>query len=365
MQLKTLLIISVILGFVALPSLIVSQTFEDYLKDQERQFNKYVEDDEQAFEKYKADVEKKWNEFINSTRDEWVSYADDLEGMSRVNFKDGIIIIEAIVETHSPGDMNEAKAKVAKQVERLLADDNATGSNILSGQLRLLNGSPVTPENVNKFAEEVIPETKETVAHYEGKDGVGRMRVRLEIKMAPDHILKRAQEYMPIAKKYSDQYDVELPLIMAMMETESTFNPMAKSPVPAYGLMQIVPRYAGLEVNRKIFNSDERPKPSFLYKPENNIQFGTAYLSSMRTGQFRNVKDDQSATYLIIAAYNTGPSNVARAILGRTGINDAVEAANEMTPDSLYNHLVENLEAKETREYLVKVTVRMEHYEEW
>jgi len=327
--------------------------------------NKFIEDDEQAFKKYKEDVERKWNEFINSTREEWVSYADDLEGMSRVNFKDGIIIIEAIVETHSPGDMNEAKAKVAKQIERLLSDDNASSSNILAGQLTLIDGTPVTPENVNSFTKQIVPETRETVSHYKGKDGVGRMKVRLEIKMAPDHIRKRAMQYLPIVQMYSFEYNLDVSLIMAMMETESTFNPMAKSSVPAYGLMQIVPRYAGLEVNRRIFNSDEPPKPSFLYKPENNIQFGTAYLSSMRARQFRNVIDDQSAMYMIIAAYNTGPSNVARAILGRTGINEAVEIANEMTPDSLYKHLVENLSAKETQDYLVKVTTRMEHYHEW
>ena len=365
MRLKALLMAFIILGIVIPSSSTVSQPFEDYLKDQERLLNQFVEDDERAFEKYKADVEKKWNEYISSTPEEWVSYADDLEGMSRVNFEDGIIIIEAIVETHSPGDMNEAKAKVAKQIENLLSDDNATGSNLLAGQLRLVDGTPVTPDNVNRYTGEVLPETKETVSHYEGKDGVGRMKVQLEILMAPDHIRQRAREYLPMAQEHSVMYNIDVSLIMAMIETESTFNPMAKSSAPAYGLMQIVPRYAGLEVNRRLFNSDEKPKPSFLYQPDNNIHFGTAYLSSMRARQFRNIMDEQSAMYMMIAAYNTGPSNVARAILGRTGINDAVEAVNKMTPATLYDHLIENLPAQETRDYLVKVTTRMMHYEQW
>ena len=168
------LLVTAILVFGQLPL-----SFDDYVREQERQFDKFVEDDEAAFAKYKADVEKKWNEFINSTRTEWASYSDDLEGLSRVNFADGVIVIEAIVETHSPGDMNEARAKVAKQVELLLSEDNATGTNILAGQLRLANGKPVTPENVNSFAEEVTPETKETVSHFKGEDGVDRMKVRL------------------------------------------------------------------------------------------------------------------------------------------------------------------------------------------
>jgi len=352
--------------FILFPFNLVSQTtFEEYAAEQNRRFQQYIADDENAFNKYKADVEKKWREFIESTRDEWVSYNADLDGLNRVDFKEGIIIIEALVETHSEGDMDVARGKVINQVIGLLSIDNLSGMNPMQGQLKFLDGTPVTAGNVKKFAEQAAAGAEKSIGHFKGKDGVDRMKVRLEIKMAPDHIRKRAEIFLPIARKYAELYKVDIAVVMAMMETESTFNPLAKSPVPAYGLMQIVPKYAGREVNRSVFDQDIAPKPSFLYNPDNNIQFGCAYLHSMRTRQFRKVEDSQKALYMMIAAYNTGPSNVAKAIIGKKRIDNAVKKANVMSRDSLYTHLIENLPSQETRDYLEKVVGRSAQYVEW
>ena len=181
-------------------------------------------------------------------------------------------------------------------------------------------------------------------------------------KRAP--LPRAAIPYAGHVEGYSESAKVKPSLVYAVMETESAFNPMAKSSAPAYGLMQIVPRSAGQDATEKLFGKPKILSPSYLYNSENNIQIGTTYLNILYYRYLKGIQDPQSRLYCSIAAYNTGAGNVAKAFTGKRRIKPALEVINSMPPDQVYRHLRKNLPYEETQHYLVKVSGRIEKYED-
>lgn len=99
---------------------------------------------------------------------------------------------------------------------------------------------------------------------------------------------------------YSDEinraahaYQMDIALVRAVIHAESAFNPRARSPKGAVGLMQLMPGTA-----RDLGVADARV-------PAQNIRGGVQYLAQLMT-QFRN--DVRLAT----AAYNAGPNAVQK-----------------------------------------------------
>jgi soluble lytic murein transglycosylase len=91
-------------------------------------------------------------------------------------------------------------------------------------------------------------------------------------------------------------------LAAALIRQESLFNPGARSPVGALGLMQVMPQ-TGQSLARRLAIS--RFRAELLAQPELNVLFGTTYLA------------DQLRVYghrldAVLAAYNAGPGRVAR-----------------------------------------------------
>ena len=114
-----------------------------------------------------------------------------------------------------------------------------------------------------------------------------------------------------------------------------------------------------------MYKVDSLLTPEYLYAPENNVELGTAYLNILLTKYFKNVNDKRSRLYCAVAAYNTGAGNVARAFTGKTKLKSAVEKINSMTSDEVFKHLKNQLPFKETQDYVVRVTERMELYNAW
>lgn len=189
--------------------------------------------------------------------------------------------------------------------------------------------------------------------------------ISYKINLPNNSLAKRASEYQPMALQESDKWSVDPALVMAIMHSESAFRPDAKSHVPAFGLMQIVPSSAGRDVNKQVRNIDAPMAVADLYQPPINVETGTAYLHILNAKYLKNIENDQSRLYCTIAAYNTGAGNVARAFNSNrsTNINSAAEKINDMTPEQVYTQLINNLPYDETKNYLKKVSSRMALYQ--
>jgi len=118
--------------------------------------------------------------------------------------------------------------------------------------------------------------------------------------------------------------------VAAEIRAESTFNPNARSPANAMGLMQVLPGTAAGVAQR--IGLDYAGATS-LYDPDVNIAIGTAYL--------RQLLDKYGQPYVTIAAYNAGPTPAAR-WLGQRPSHD---------PDLW----IETISYKETRDYVARV----------
>ncbi len=130
---------------------------------------------------------------------------------------------------------------------------------------------------------------------------------------------------------WSQKHQLEPALAWAIMRRESGFNPDVISSANARGLMQIIPPTAkAIALDLKIPPPDEAE----LFSPEWNIRLGTWYLRALlnRLGH----------PALAAAAYNAGPSSVARWVKER----------GELPLDQW----VEEIPLKETRGYVKQVT---------
>ncbi|GGF64675.1 hypothetical protein GCM10011338_16340 [Alteromonas lipolytica] len=188
---------------------------------------------------------------------------------------------------------------------------------------------------------------------------------RLTIAIKPKELQDRIAEVTPYAKQYSAALEIPVPLIVAMIHTESSFNPLAVSHIPAYGLMQVVPTSAGIDVNEFLHSKREPLKKDYLFIADQNVEAGSAYLHLLNNRYLAKISNPQTRLYCAIAAYNTGVGNVTRAFTSgqTTKMSDSVAAEiNAMEPQQAYELLLEKLPYEETRKYLKKVRTRMDKY---
>lgn len=97
-----------------------------------------------------------------------------------------------------------------------------------------------------------------------------------------------------------ERFSVEPALIYSIIRQESAFNPEARSPADAFGLMQLLPRVAkqiGGQIGMKIDHYTD------LYEPEKNIPLGAALIAN----QMKRHKNNFIST---VASYNASDKAV-------------------------------------------------------
>jgi len=329
----------------------------------------YLGEQSRLFETYKTEVENKWGAFKASSQSTLVVYDDDFNTRSTVDFDKGEVSIEVLVEdksTNSARDKRRAgELGLEKALNKLLNQKAGDKQALLKDQILTRADIKVTSKNAGQFASNTI--ATETIKNLptRAKDGVPRVKYVVKVQMVPNHIEVRAKRFKTDILKQSKRFDIDPAVAFAIMQTESYFNPMARSHVPAYGLMQLVPKSGARDAYQYVYKKDRLLKDTYLYNPANNIELGCAYLSKLRHVYFGDIKDDRAAYYCTISAYNTGPGNVARALSGTTKLGPATRVANEKSPDQVYRILMNKLPYDETKDYLTKVSSRIENYQAW
>lgn len=170
----------------------------------------------------------------------------------------------------------------------------------------------------------------------------------------------QAGKYRPFVSRYAEKYGLASSLVLAIMHTESDFNPYAVSQSQAVGLMQIVPGTAGNEVYRYLMGTQGTPSLETLFTPEHNIRYGTAYLHLLSRRYFGGVHNAASRQMCVIAAYNGGPGAVMR--LFDSNPYAAVTRINELSPAQVYTALTTEMPNLETRRYVELVLGRIRNY---
>ncbi|MFO1432771.1 MAG: transglycosylase SLT domain-containing protein [Candidatus Competibacteraceae bacterium] len=160
--------------------------------------------------------------------------------------------------------------------------------------------------------------------------------------------------YRELAERIAARFQLPPALILAVIHTESSFQPWARSPKDAMGLMQLVPHKGGVDALRYLTGDPAASPPTRhqLADPEFNILLGTAYLRLVLdhyvpAGLPWEIRQD-----LVLAAYNWGPERVVRRLLGASPPTTLSEARSRL----------DRFAPLETRLYVRRVTDRLALY---
>ena len=304
------------------PPFAADEDFQSFVKQEQEQFSSFLDEQEKDYAAYQAAIKAKWGEFVGSTKKVWVDYGDKKESRTQVDFKSGKISLEVLIPKDEKNPRQAAAKKIKRQLKRMMSDRWPTGKNPLAGQVSVDGKKTLSPKNVDEFVRQRLrKKLKISSKLIPQKAEPPKRVVSVEVQMVPKHLKIRADRYKSIVLKYSKQRNIDFSIVFGVIHTESYFNPMARSHIPAYGLMQLVPVSGGRDSYKYVFKEDKKPSAKFLYNPENNINLGVGYLALTKNVYFRGVENPAIAYLLTVAAYNTGAGNVAKALFGLVIIN--------------------------------------------
>jgi len=333
-----------------------SKEGDELFIETEQAWNKMLREQQEAWERMVAEINRIWLDSLTTTKKEWVDYSDQYSTRSYVNFERGDMVVATMLQTSETRIAELSKERIRRQLAKVLSTDNPSGRSILAGQIVDRHGQPVTPQTLDRYLnQEVYPNLKRASRPLLGKDGVPRYKLSVPIKMVPNHTIVRARPYIPEVKKQAQRFRVRPELVMAVIHTESYFDPLARSHVPAYGLMQLVPIYGAREAYEYVYGQKRVLPANYLYQPAQNIELGTAYLNLLIYKHFTAERHPLKNLYLSICGYNWGPSAIQRKIIRRYPTSN-------MTSEQLYAVLRQRT-PQETRDYLQRVTQRMGMYQ--
>lgn len=118
----------------------------------------------------------------------------------------------------------------------------------------------------------------------------------------PADFKKKASKITATLIEESEKFNFDPVFVLALIRTESNFNPLAVGSVGELGLMQIRPETGEWIANREKI---KWKGPKTLKDPVQNIRVGVAYMAFLRD-HFEN------KAYKYLSAYNVGPGKLKR-----------------------------------------------------
>ncbi|MGL4858429.1 MAG: membrane-bound lytic murein transglycosylase MltC [Enterobacteriaceae bacterium] len=309
-------------------------------------------------------VENIWGqqEVVIAGPKDYVKYTDHYKTRSHINFDKGVITVETLNQDNPKQQLHHAIIKTLLMGDDPGSIDLYSDSNdiqiskepFLLGQVLDEKGQPIRWEwRASHFADYLLSK------QLQKRTSDGRVIWSITIALVPNHLDKRAHKYMPLIRQAAQKYKVDSSLILAIMQTESSFNPYAVSRSDALGLMQVVQHTAG----RDVFLQQGKwgtPSRSYLFDPANNIDTGVAYLAILQESYLGGIDNATSRRYAVITAYNGGAGSVLRVF--NQDKAKAVAIINQMSPGDVYEALTTRHPSAESRNYLKKVNNTQKGY---
>lgn len=362
------------------------QSFSNFEDMVEQSFAELERMTQEAFRAAEKNIEKKWgkNGTVLPSAKVWVGYNNDKTSRIIVDYEHGKVTMETIIDFDAKDLQTQ---KLSALIDRVMTTPpeetdaldpvfshlkpafEKISPGIRSGPIskaksiaRLISEDPS-----GKQASDIMKKMVRNTSNLKTRPAMtpaGRKKkiVTATIPMRRNFNQLNAQSVSSMVSREANRFRIPRELVFAIIKNESAFNPRAISHVPAYGLMQLVPRSGGADAYKFVYKDDAIVDMNYLFMPPNNIELGTAYLHILYYKYLSGIRDSQSRTYCVIAGYNTGAGNVARAFTGKRQTKGLFKKTNGLSAEQVYSHLQHNLPYDETKKYLSRVAKSMAYY---
>ncbi|WP_394129023.1 transglycosylase SLT domain-containing protein [Shewanella maritima] len=361
---------------------------QDYLQQQQAQFADFREAYLNEFDAYRSELLAHWSTPIQSSLETQVEYSDSLNARIIIDEQSQTLTIEQLIGHQPLAEEKQDSIQLLKEItdNPEVIEQYQQGKFEKSAQPVVVSSHQVLKQHIHMQYEQVLSSidadknlSNDNVAaqkQYEQQQYQQRLteldkqlniaekratpykKVQsLTMALPDDYLFKKVSPFINEFQKHANVQQQDLPLLLAISHAESSFDPQAKSHIPAFGLMQIVPRSAGMDVANKLLKQSSAPTATELYQPNTNILYGAGYLSILSNQYLKGIHNQESKKFCVIAAYNTGSGNVARAFNGgdNKSVKQALAKINAMSSEEVYQTLLSKLPYSETQKYLKKV----------
>jgi membrane-bound lytic murein transglycosylase MltF len=213
----------------------------------------------------------------------------------------GLVNTGEIIEMINAGalEMTVADSHIASIAGELLPDARVRDDIVLNDDVRfgwmVRKNNPQLKASLNAFLKTVKKGTLKGNMYFK-RYFKENPWVRETLKRDDIRTLNR---YAPLFKKYGEQFGIDPYLIAAQSFQESRFDPKARSPYGAVGLMQVLPSTA-----KEVDVAD-------ISSPDNNVLAGVKYLRQIMDRYFPAAEfSKEERVRFALAAYNAGPRNI-------------------------------------------------------
>ena len=349
-----------------------------YKSENDTAFKQYLSSIDSTYKSYQKELLRYWEEPRLTSTKQWVSYTPDMKTRSTVDFSTNEIVIETVASNPKIAHNNVRTAlrrivtidtrhayendPLQKRIIKIKKPRNALSQPLKSEPILstvLFDETPTT-KRVDNYVLQTLQTYKTMVTP--SQKNVQDQFYSLRIPLPKNTQYKRSVIYQKSIAEFSHRFELTAALIFAVIHTESAYNPFARSPFEAYGLMQVFPGSASVDTYEFLYKKKRLPSPQYLYESRKNIEMGSGHLHLLYYQHLKSIKDPTSRLYCTIAAYNTGVENLAYAF-GRTyNIKNAVAQINTMQSNDVYKHLQKHLRHDKSKLYLQNVVSRMAAY---